>query len=625
VWILPPAAISLSLPDGLLLLPHHYSAEDRELLLEILRCAAPDAPQLVVEADALDGLLARHVRWPESVVLLHGFDETVDVEALGVRARALGAKHTLLQLPRAQLTGTSWLERVLKVPLLRALERAWKSPDHPLRSLGIADLPLREAARYTDDPVEFLILVRRTLEHRLRSVGVGVGPSDWVRSLDHALAARLRTRAGGELPIEALSRTGTPAHQVTDADFGKTRVGAGGLLFSTASGLRAAPIMSALERPIVRAYASAGPTASHGASSAHARALFHIASEAAALELESSTRVFAHVSKATLRVLGVNAGDVMSLLAWHRSPLLELDDVDRALSARVLLTLRNLPASTSKTARETASAMAKYIVGMWSSGPRALDEITASLHAFESVRLRAKWWEPALVALRESALVHTWVSRSNAEALSRAMRPLLGGLPVTLEVRRVITALDRQVEPRSLEPFEAARVLHAIATGSPAIPGPRYHPDDAPESPWQGAFELWELLATDEASWIVRHASSFGVRGPRGGSLTAADLHKDLVIGIAALSLGDLDLATERGHLVLDFATRYEIPVHRAFARELLAAVHELRGDYDEAAKLLFQSRSRYLALRDNARIVGVEQRLARMKISFTSVAHRSE
>ena len=67
-------------------------------------------------------------------------------------------------------------------------------------------------------------------------------------------------------------------------------------------------------------------------------------------------------------------------------------------------------------------------------------------------------------------------------------------------------------------------------------------------------------------------------------------------------------------------ATRYEIPVLRAFARELLAAVHELRGEYDVAAKLLFQSRSRYIALEDTSRILGVEQRLSRMGITFDPV-----
>jgi hypothetical protein len=82
-----------------------------------------------------------------------------------------------------------------------------------------------------------------------------------------------------------------------------------------------------------------------------------------------------------------------------------------------------------------------------------------------------------------------------------------------------------------------------------------------------------------------------------------------------------LDTATQYANSVLDLATRYEIPVLRAFARELLAAVHELRGEYDIAAKLLFQSRARYIALEDTARILGVEQRLTRMGITFDPAA----
>jgi hypothetical protein len=102
-----------------------------------------------------------------------------------------------------------------------------------------------------------------------------------------------------------------------------------------------------------------------------------------------------------------------------------------------------------------------------------------------------------------------------------------------------------------------------------------------------------------------------------GARLTIADLHGHLVVGVAALAIGDLDAATTRGRTVLDLAARYEIPVLRAFARELLAAVHELRGEYDVAARLLFQSRARYIALEDTSRILGVEQRLTRMGITF--------
>ncbi len=99
--------------------------------------------------------------------------------------------------------------------------------------------------------------------------------------------------------------------------------------------------------------------------------------------------------------------------------------------------------------------------------------------------------------------------------------------------------------------------------------------------------------------------------------ITVEHLHGYLTGGVAALAVSDLDTASQRAHQVLDLATRYEIPMLRAFARELLAAVHELRGEYDVAAKLLFQARSRYIALEDRSRILGVEKRLARMGITY--------
>lgn len=95
------------------------------------------------------------------------------------------------------------------------------------------------------------------------------------------------------------------------------------------------------------------------------------------------------------------------------------------------------------------------------------------------------------------------------------------------------------------------------------------------------------------------------------------DLHRDLVMGVAALAEGDLDAALAQGRDVLDLAGAHELPVLRAFARELMASVNELRGEYDEAAQLLLRARSRYVALADSERVAGVERRLTRMGIDF--------
>lgn len=128
--------------------------------------------------------------------------------------------------------------------------------------------------------------------------------------------------------------------------------------------------------------------------------------------------------------------------------------------------------------------------------------------------------------------------------------------------------------------------------------------------PAGGWFALW----TDQPQAVARLAAA---RMNRRGTLTIDDLHRELVMGVAALAVGDLDDALVLGRDVLDLASVHELPVLRAFARELMASVNELRGEYDEAAQLLLRARSRYLALADSERVAGVERRLTRMGIEF--------
>ncbi len=262
MWILPAEMGPIALPDGVLLLPHHYGAEDRERLLTLLRAVVPGCAQLVVEGAALEGLIARRVEWAGGLVLVHGL-------ALR-RRRSMGSgrwwragREPRWCAAERPVAGTSWMERALKVPVLRALERAWKNPEHPLRAIGIHECPLREAAQYTDEPVELLAIVTAMVEHRMAHASVGVGKGDWGRSLDQALAERLR----GRLP-EDLKRDGF-LYLIGDA--GVRRPGAGvpeqlaarGLGIEAGDAFRATPLVNASKRPMVRAYIAFGQIERH--------------------------------------------------------------------------------------------------------------------------------------------------------------------------------------------------------------------------------------------------------------------------------------------------------------------------------------------------------------------------
>ena len=59
MWALPPdlARLKVALPEGLLLLPHHYATADRERLLTLYLRAADTLAGLLIERSALDQAL----------------------------------------------------------------------------------------------------------------------------------------------------------------------------------------------------------------------------------------------------------------------------------------------------------------------------------------------------------------------------------------------------------------------------------------------------------------------------------------------------------------------------------------------------------------------------------------
>ncbi|MDO9015562.1 MAG: hypothetical protein Q8S73_17215 [Deltaproteobacteria bacterium] len=607
MWILPPELGPIALPEGVLLLPYHYGAEDRERLLALLGVALPGCPQLVVEGAALEGLIARRLEWAGGIVLVHGLAAETEVDGLRELVAPLGAKHALVQLPQPQVAGTSWMESLLKVPLLRALERAWKNPAHPLRAIGIHECPLREAAQYTDEPVELLAIVTAMVEHRMAHAGVGVGKGDWERSLDQALAARLRAR----LPVSAGEAVSGHPEGGPEPSPGTTQeLEQRGLGIGAGEHFRFGPLHAALARPTVRAYATplsqplrwvdaAGAGAGRLGEFHHMSLELWPADDFVSFELSLPQPLF--------RSIGFPV-EGLSLGMYQPHIVMELADGRREQFGSAITALQRAVTSAKGARRTALSAQHVLVGGIACEGPDAPASLAQALSNLLALRVRAGWWPEAV-----SALAKTWALRAWIQRKSRA------------DVREVV----RRLKELKASLSELALQDRLRATVRSILSADRFRSRSSPESdadmgsPHHGAFTgapdkpgfAWEYLRDGDVHRVVQLAASLGTRS--GGRMTIEHLHGDLAAGVAALVVGDVDAATTRARTVLDLATRYEIPVLRAFARELLAAVHELRGEYDVAAKLLFQARARYIALEDTSRILGVEQRLTRMGITF--------
>ena len=599
MWILPPELGPIALPEGVLLLPHHYGAEDRERLLALLGVALPGCRQLVVEGAALEGLIARRLAWAGGLVLVHGLAAETEVDGLRELMAPLGAKHALVQLPQPQVAGTSWMESLLKVPLLRALERAWKNPAHPLRAIGIHECPLREAAQYTDEPVELLAIVTAMVEHRMAHAGVGVGKGDWERSLDQGLAARLRVRLPHRIEHAEYRYLMSAAGSTRPAEEEVGALTARGLGAEEEGVFRANPLTNALERALVRAYVvRPGPDRSgeHTVEKARADELFHMAAELWPID---EYLHFVRLPKSLTRIGQLPSWDNGCLGFAHE--ILELSDQQRDEVASVFAWIQASRTHASGALLNELIAFDATLRGMTSVGTEGRSEIDSCVATLQRTPGRARWRTQALETLNRLWLLRTCIRRRTASDL--------------------YLARERSQDDFYLPRTQGAR---ASVSGLAALRGDLnkrdegFKTDDSEDSGFPDLLDpsrAWRDITRGEHPRIVQFAAHIG--NVVGARLTIADLHGHLVVGVAALAIGDLDAATTRGRTVLDLAARYEIPVLRAFARELLAAVHELRGEYDVAARLLFQSRARYIALEDTSRILGVEQRLTRMGITF--------
>ena len=103
---------------------------------------------------------------------------------------------SLIWHPKPQASGYGWIERDLKVPLLRVIKSYISREDHPLRRFGIAGLPVNEAAALTTDPLELADLLEAMVALRLDYPDARYQAADAERHLRIAAAERLAARLG---------------------------------------------------------------------------------------------------------------------------------------------------------------------------------------------------------------------------------------------------------------------------------------------------------------------------------------------------------------------------------------------------------------------------------------------
>lgn len=624
MWILPAELGPIALPDGVLLLPHHYGAEDRERLLTLLRAVVPGCAQMVLEGAALEGLVARRVEWAGGLVLVHGLGAETEVDGIRALVAPLGAKHALVQLPSAQVAGTSWMERALKVPVLRALERAWKNPEHPLRAIGIHECPLREAAQYTDEPVELLAIVTAMVEHRMAHAGVGVGKGDWGRSLDQALAERLRGRLPEEIEGPEWRSVLTQSGSARPEGAVLSELTDRGLGYGGPDGFRASPLLRGSERALVRAYVA--PSISTSADDEDSLVV---------IERSRAAELFHVVKELWTTEVAWAVGSVMSFDIFLRSgvagsswghfeeahQILELTESQRDDVSAAITRIYVEQGRDSGSEREELVMAGAFLRGLSCTGVDARNELAEHLATLRRCSLERPWIVASISLLSNVWVLRTCIERRSVEDLRLALECLEARgdhESYGYDLKRVV---DSCLRSGSAQVGHGSDRFAAIASHQPPSAADRARVEsvhrDLQGEPWLPLVvgDVWGDIWCGHHYRVLQQSARVG--NAIWVDLALEDLHGYLAVGIAALAVGDLDAATDRGRQVLDLATRYEIPVLRAFARELLAAVHELRGEYDVAAKLLFQSRSRYIALEDSSRILGVEQRLSRMGITF--------
>ncbi|MEZ4463955.1 MAG: hypothetical protein R3F43_05380 [bacterium] len=188
-----------ALPPGRYLLPW-YHTETESLRLAWLLSHLVEEVSFFVEVpwEALP-LPGNHgLRQPERAVVVVRVPPDVTPEQAEPQLARLQGRYQLVQFaePVDQVHGDEgygWQERFLQEHVVTLIRRNLADPDHPLRDLGVAHLPVRLATRLTTDVAELLRL-EATMTHRLGYSTLGTRSSDYEHSLWHVAGRHLAWR-----------------------------------------------------------------------------------------------------------------------------------------------------------------------------------------------------------------------------------------------------------------------------------------------------------------------------------------------------------------------------------------------------------------------------------------------
>ncbi|MCC6558344.1 MAG: hypothetical protein IT372_35835 [Polyangiaceae bacterium] len=121
-------------------------------------------------------------------------DPAIDDQVVDATVARVPCAHAMVRIPAPREDGYAWQERHLKPALVALLQEHLGADGHPLAPLGIAGLPVRQAAALTADVLELVELREAAAEPRLARAGEGTSPADYERSLLVVAGERLASR-----------------------------------------------------------------------------------------------------------------------------------------------------------------------------------------------------------------------------------------------------------------------------------------------------------------------------------------------------------------------------------------------------------------------------------------------
>lgn len=607
MWLLSALRVPPPPPPapGARRLPAHWGAADFEAFAELLRAVlGPSTPVLALPGEACAQALAHGLRFTGSALVCLNVDDA-HAKEWEAWLQPLDARWWFAPAPAAGEAGTAWLESDLKVPLLRAIQRALRGPDACFAGIGCASLPLIELAGYTADPVEMLALVERTLVHRLAHAATGVSKVDWERSLRMALAERIAELGLSDEALLLLRGDRSPTRSLRQRSARREaeRVGLATWEFDE---IRLAPLALALRDPVVwTLVASMGPR--HGdrddavaAQTQAARALpthlLHYPAELMfdAVEAHAVRLLTALIGKLRDQVAGADLDPSLikgcpffrSLPRWG----LRVTDDYVTLRLRVAdLHAQGLPLAR---ALHATFELLDRPAALASLGPREF------ARSFELAGGPRGLLGGALDLLRFVALARTRSTRKHLQLL-RALAARDPALRARVDLRKGHAAM-RQAIAVTLHEAAAAPRLSDAAREILAVTRAREwsaSDDHAEPSESEDTVGYWGALC--EAR--LNRLQSSSPEDPPGARFAVA---------VAALVRGDLDLAEEIARQEHERAQPMGYAIDAAYADELLASVARERGQLDQALGHLLTARQLYAALGDRHRLRNVDTQI---------------